>query len=84
MPAVNTSSPDRKLIASSARCMAAVQEFTATALRAPSKAANSASNCRVLAPVASHPERIAAATSAISVSCVSRRTKGRKVGRVID
>jgi len=49
--------------ASSARCIAAVHEFTAIACFAPTSFANAASNERVFAPVVSQPERITSATA---------------------
>ncbi len=62
--------------ASTARCRAAVQEFTATAYGAPTAAAKSSSNCLTRGPVVNQPDLRAATTSPISASETSGRKKG--------
>jgi hypothetical protein len=78
---VIASSPDFRPIASRAGCIAAVQEFTATAYFAPTLAANPDSSWVALDLVVSQPERITEATSVISASSTSGRAEGRKVSR---
>lgn len=69
-------------MASKAKCMAAVQELTAIACFAPTTAANSASNWRVLGPVVTQPEVSASLICCNSASPTSGRAKGRKVDRM--
>ena len=73
MVGMSTASPGRTPRASTARWRAAVQEFTATAWRPPTAAANSCSNCRTRGPVVSQPERSAVVTSSISSSPIDGR-----------
>ena len=66
--------------ATSAKCSPEVQEFTARACGAAVYSQNSLSKCAVRGPLVIHPERKAAATSAISSSPRSGTAKGMYSG----
>src|SRR5664279_1919762 len=62
--------------ASSARCRAAVAEFTATAWRVPTKARTASSNAIVRSPVVSQPESSTSRTAVRSAAVIEGRWKG--------
>src|SRR5215211_8177513 len=68
-------------MASSARCIAAVAELTATAYFAPTYSASSRSKRLVRGPVVSQPLLSVSTTSAISSSSMQGRWKGSQVAR---
>src|SRR5581483_11568083 len=81
---VITSSPGPIPIATSARCIAAVPDETATACSAPTYSAKRCSSSAARGPVVSQPDRIASATAAISSSPTAGGWKPRKLLRRDD
>src|SRR5688572_15046461 len=73
---VMTSAPSPTPDASNDRWSAAVQEFTATAWRAPVYSANRASNRATRGPVDSHPDSSVSTTSLISSAPIDGGAKG--------
>ena len=76
---VITSSPGPTPSATSARCIAAVPDATASACFAPTYSAKRRSSSAARGPVVSQPERIASATAATSSSPTAGGWKPRKV-----
>jgi hypothetical protein len=81
---VSTSSPRWRPIASSARCNAAVQEFTAIACFTFTAFANADSNCFVFGPVVIHADSKTSLTSRSSVSSISGRANGKYFNRGVS
>ena len=78
---VITSSPGPTPSATSARCIAAVPEETASACFAPTYSAKRRSSSAARGPVVSQPERSVSATAAISSSPTAGGWKPRNVSR---
>src|SRR5262245_59682739 len=70
--------------ATSARCIAAVPDETASACSAPTYSQKRRSSSAARGPVVSQPERIASATAAISSSPTAGGWNPRKVSRLDD
>src|SRR3954454_16109067 len=81
---VITSSPGPIPSATSARCIAAVPDETASACFAPTYAAKRRSSSSARGPVVSQPERIASVTAATSSSPTAGGWNPRKVSRLDD
>src|SRR5437764_12895397 len=76
MVGTSTACPGRSFNASTPKCSAAVQEFKATAWRAPTCSANFSSNRFVICPVVNQPDRKQLTTSPISASVMDGRKNG--------
>src|SRR3954470_18495674 len=81
---VITSSPGPIPSATSARCIAAVPDATASACSAPAYSAKRRSSSSARGPVVSQPERIVSATAATSSSPTAGGWKPRKLLRLDD
>src|SRR5918999_3145281 len=81
---VITSSPGPTPSATSARCMAAVPEETASACSAPMYSAKRRSSSAAFGPLVSHPDRIVSATAAISSSPTAGGWNESMVARLAD
>src|SRR3954466_13397862 len=79
---VITSSPGPIPSATSARCMAAVPDATASACSAPAYSAKRRSSSAARGPVVSQPERMASVTAAPSSSPTAGGWKPRNVSRL--
>ena len=77
---VITSSPGPTPSATSARCIAAVPDATASTCSASSTSAARRSSSAVFGPVVSQPERSVSATAAISSSPIAGGWKPRRLG----
>src|SRR5919108_216369 len=81
---VITSSPGPTSRATSARCIAAVPDETASACFAPTYAANRRSSSAAFSPVVSQPDRIVRATASISSSPTAGGWKESIVSRLLE